>query len=273
MLDGSLGIDLPPLHTLEEALQSFWLHADCHVTQVSGIVDCVKHAETGSKRSPTLGGASGQDATTRPSARLVGAPLCNRYPAVVCWPPVPALIAPLLGLLLGVCFAWASADELARSTSGAGGTRGLLVAALFGLCILAPSAAYYLIVAPDWAWAYLLAPGRLSRATSLAVALAAGASVAVGYLAASRPAAARRFRPVARLALIPAVVIAVLSAALAHRWSVYATYAQFRGEFGLRPLAGSWLGYAVLWTVVVVAGSALWTLRALARSGDPLRGR
>ncbi len=186
---------------------------------------------------------------------------------------VPAPIAPLIGVLLGICFAWASANELARCASGAVGTRGLLVAAAFGMGIVAPCVAQFLIIAPGWSWAYLVAPGRLSRALDLGAALAAALSVPAGYLAAARASGSRQLRPVVRLVLVPALASALLLAALTQRWSVYASYAQFHGAFGTRSLAGSWLGYSVLWSLIVLISSALWTLRALARSGDPSRQR
>ena len=186
---------------------------------------------------------------------------------------VPAPVAPWIGLLIGIAFALASTNELARSPSGAIGTRGLLVASLFGLAIAGPCAAYFLTVAPDWSWAYLLAPGDLTRAMDFGAALCAAASVPAGYLLSARAAGARNLRPIARLALIPALITALLTASFAHRWSVYATYSQYHGSFGARPLAGSWLGYSVLWSAFVIAASSAWALRAVFRATDPSRSR
>lgn len=186
---------------------------------------------------------------------------------------MPCLIAPWISLLTGIGFAWASADELSRSGKGAVGSRGLIVAILFGVALPAPAVAFFLTVAPDWSWAYLISPGEFSRGLEFGVTLISGAAPPVGFLLCADAAAARRFRPVARLAAIPMTAIAALLAAFTPRWAVYATYSQYHGSFGTRPLGGSWLGYALLWSVFVLAAATLWTLQALIRSSDPSRSR
>jgi hypothetical protein len=57
--------------------------------------------------------------------------------------------------------------------------------------------------------------------------------------------------------------------ALLPRLRVVASYAQFHGDFGTEPLAGSPVGVGLLWMTTVVAFSAAWTTRMLRRLADP----
>ncbi|HEY3593645.1 MAG TPA: hypothetical protein VGL13_07220, partial [Polyangiaceae bacterium] len=71
----------------------------------------------------------------------------------------------------------------------------------------------------------------------------------------------RKLRPILWLAL-PGVVVALVSiAATADRLGVQGSYAQFHGDFGTRPVAGSSLGYGLLWVDVVLVLGIAWTCR------------
>jgi hypothetical protein len=175
--------------------------------------------------------------------------------------PMPAPVAPLLGFVVGILFAWAAADDLARTALPT--SRSLIVVAAFGLLVHAPIAAYFLATAPDWSWAYLLSAERLPMALGFGWVLLTAASVPAGFAAAARPAAAKRLSHLVRIGALPAILAAAFLAAAFRRLEVDGSYAQYHGDFGTRPVAGSSLGWALLWMCAVLTGGIAWTLRCL----------
>jgi hypothetical protein len=180
---------------------------------------------------------------------------------------MPAPTAPLIGFALGVAFAWAASDELSRSAASGGASRSLVLVTLFSLLCFAPISAYFLAFAPDWSYAYLVDSQRLPSAVDLGLALLSVASVPAGFAIAARPASAKRLGPVVRLAAAPALVTIIFLFASIQRLTVHATYAQFHGDFGTRSVAGSPLGYALLWMAAVLGGAIAWTARCLRSMG------
>jgi hypothetical protein len=178
---------------------------------------------------------------------------------------VVPLNAPLVGFLLGVVFAWASADELARTAGSVIGTRSLIVVTVFALLVPVPTTAYFLVLAQDWSLAYLLGGSRLTTALDMALILLTAASTPAGFWSAARSASSRRLRPTMAMGATPAILAAVVVAGLLPRLSVFGTHAQYHGDFGVRPLAGSFVGSALLWTTAVLVGAAVWTARCLRR--------
>ncbi len=169
--------------------------------------------------------------------------------------------------MLGVAFAWAAADELAR-TAGSGVTsRSMVVVSLFGLLVFSPIAAYFLAFAPDWSYAYLVDPQRLPSAVDLTLVLLDVASVPLGFALAARRASQRRLGSLVRLATAPALGALLILVAGFQRLAVQGSYAQFHGDFGTHSVAGSPLGYSLLWMAAVLAASVLWTARSLRRLG------
>ena len=183
---------------------------------------------------------------------------------------MPAPLGPLLGFVLGVVFAWAAADDLARTGSSIT-SRSLGLATCFGLLVFAPAAGFFLAFSPDWSYAYLVDSQRLPGAVDLGLVLVDAASVPVGFLAAARFASLRRFSTITRLALIPLALAALWLALTLPRLGVHATYAQYHGDFGTRPVSGSPLGYALLWMLSVLVAAVLWTLRSIRLLGQPRR--
>ena len=172
------------------------------------------------------------------------------------------LAAPLFGLSLGVAFAWAGAEELAR-TGGSTTSRSLVVGTLFGLLVYAPACGYFQAFFPDWSYAYFLDVERRPVALDLALVLVDGLSVPLGLALSSGAAGARHASTLARAAAVPSVIAFLSVVATLPRLRIFATYAEFHGDFGTEPLTGSPVGYALIWMTAVVAGSALWTLRTL----------
>ncbi|HMJ16612.1 MAG TPA: hypothetical protein VK524_34595 [Polyangiaceae bacterium] len=176
---------------------------------------------------------------------------------------MPAPTAPLLGFVLGIAFAWAAADELQRSAGSGGTSRSLVLVTLFSLLCFAPVAAYFLAFVPDWSYAYLVDPERVPNAVDLALALLDAASVPLGFAMAARSASARRLGSMLRLAAVPGLLALAFLMVCLQRLNVHATYAQYHGDFGTRSVAGSPLGYALLWMAAVLGAAIAWTIYCL----------
>jgi len=175
------------------------------------------------------------------------------------------VIAPLTGFVLGVVFAWVASEDLARAGSNVVGTRSLVVVTLFSVLVSVPITAYFLIVAQDWSFAYVIESSRLTSALDMGLVLLTAVSTPIGLRAAAHPAAARNIRAVVGMVAVPLVLAATLIALLLPRLSVFGTFAQYHGDFGTRPVAGSFVGNALLWMHAVLIGATVWTLRCLQR--------
>lgn len=181
---------------------------------------------------------------------------------------MPAPTAPLIGFALGVAFAWAASDELARSAGSAATTRSFVLVTLFSLLCFAPISAYFLAFAPDWSYAYFVDSQRLPSAVDIGLALLNVASVPVGFAVAARSASAKRLGPLLRLGGVPALGAVIFLLGSLPRLSVQATYAQYHGDFGTRSVAGSPLGYALLWMAAVLGAAIAWTVHSLRLLGS-----
>ena len=180
---------------------------------------------------------------------------------------MPVLIALPFGLCLGVTFAWLARRELRRVTTAELGSRGLAIATLFGLFVFAPISAYFLAFEPDWCLAYLLDTAQASSALAPALLLLTLASVPGGFLL-GRRLLERAHDESSLLRAVSGGAVLTLGAVMLglRRFSVQGTYAQFHGDFGTQPLAGSSLGYAVLllgFWLTAGLGFAVWNLRRL----------
>lgn len=170
----------------------------------------------------------------------------------------------MIGLVLGAVLAWASSDASTRS-KGSLALPPLALVSLFALAVFAPCAAYFVAFEPDWAYAYLVDGGRRIGVLSTLVLLCDVASVPFGFVLAERAGVHAAFTTRVRLMALPLLAVAVFVIILFPRLSVQATYAQYHGDFGTRPVAGGPLGYALLWAAVVLAGATAWTAYALRR--------
>lgn len=179
---------------------------------------------------------------------------------------MPAFFGPLVGVALGGFFAWVLGETKAQGRGGPDLSAPILVSA-FALLIYAPQAAYFLVFNPDWAYAYFLEGGRRLGLLSAGVLLLDVASVPVGFaLTLSRP-KATGVSAVVRVMGVPLLMVGLLLVVLLPRLSVHATYTQYHGDFGTRPVAGGPLGYALLWTNLVLLGATAFTARSLRRLG------
>jgi len=177
---------------------------------------------------------------------------------------MPAPTGPLIGLALGAALAWASSDAASRSKSTLAFPP-LALVSLFALAVFAPCAAYFVAIEPDWAYAYLIDGRRSLGVLSTLVLLCDVASIPLGFVLGQRASEHAAFTARIRLVGLPLLAAGIFVIILFPRLSVQATYAQYHGDFGTRPVAGSPLGYALLWTAVVLAGATAWTAYALRR--------
>ena len=182
---------------------------------------------------------------------------------------MPAPTAPLIGFILGVVFAWGAGEELGKNAGRVEGSRSFVIVTAFSLLVFAPISAYFLAFAPDWSYAYLVDSQRLPSAVDLGLVLIDAVSVPAGFALAARSASAEDVTRLMRLSALPALLVVSFLLATAQRLSVAASHAQYHGDFGTRSLAGSPVGYALLWMSAVLAGGVAWTLHSLRRLGRP----
>jgi hypothetical protein len=175
---------------------------------------------------------------------------------------MPALLAPLIGFALGVGFAWYAREDLSRASATSGiASRPLAVVLLFAALVFAPVGAYFLAFESDWSYAYFVDTQRIPSALQLGLVVLDTASAPVGFVVAARHARARKLGPMLTLALPGLAVAVAVVAIFADRFGVQGSYAQFHGDFGTRPIAGSSLGYGLLWMDLVLGLGAAWTCR------------
>ncbi|HEU4412845.1 MAG TPA: hypothetical protein VFS43_46815 [Polyangiaceae bacterium] len=184
---------------------------------------------------------------------------------------MPALLAPFVGFSLGVFFSWASADEVARGLGPLVISRPFAIVALFALLGFAPALGYFLTFAADWSLAYLVDTRRVPSALLLLLALGSGASVLAGFALGARQVRARRPVSLLPLMTVPLAAAAVLLGAFARNLALFGSYVQVTRQLDAEPIAGSSLGYAVLWVNACLLASVLWTAHEL-RRGAGRRG-
>lgn len=180
---------------------------------------------------------------------------------------MPVAVAPLYGFALGVLFARAASEEFAR-TRGAIGSRALPVTGLFGVLVYGPACAYFLAFFPDWSYAYFVDAEHRPIALDMAAVLLASLSPVTGLAAFARSAASRRTDALTRGIAAPSIGATLFVLVLLPRLRLYATHAQFHGDFGTERLVGSPVGYALVWMSLVAIAAAAWTLVLLRRFAD-----
>jgi hypothetical protein len=177
---------------------------------------------------------------------------------------MPAIVAPLYGFALGVLFARAASEELAR-TRGAVGSRALPVTGLFGVLVYGPVCAYFIAFFPDWSYGYFVDAEHRPVVLDMAAVLLASLSPVIGFALFARSAGSRRGYLLTRGMAIPSVAATTFVLLLLPRLRLFATHAEFHGDFGTEPLVGSPVGYALVWMALVTTAAAAWTVQLLRR--------
>ncbi len=183
--------------------------------------------------------------------------------------PVP--IAPLLGLAIGAALAIATGAPAESERP-----RAIALVGLFAVLVFAPACAVPLVLAEDWAFAYLVDGADVPSAIELVLVATDAAALVAGYAWASDPVRSTSRREAALLAGVPAALAVVVAAVLARAWRVDGTYHEVQGGFGTEPVVGGRLGYVLAWTLAVVVAGAAFTahrLRAHRSGSDAPRPR
>jgi len=178
---------------------------------------------------------------------------------------VPIPFAPLIGLALGVAFAWVAAPELSREEGPIVASRPFAIVVAFAALVWLPVVGYFVAFHGDWAYLYLVAWRRVPSAVDLGLVLLAGIAVVAGFWLVVGPVRKRHFAPVVGMLVAPASLAVAGLTIASRRLAVSGTYAQFHGDFGTQPIASSPLGHGVLVMGVLLVLAVGWTTRALAR--------
>jgi hypothetical protein len=178
---------------------------------------------------------------------------------------VPLPLSYLVGLALGAALAWVAKSELCSTQTPIGATRPFAVVSAFALFVWSPVVGYFVAFHGDWSYLYLVSCRRVPSAIDLTLVLLSGAAIVGGFWLASWSLRKRRIGPVALLSALPTVGVVSLITVFSRRLVVSATYAQFRGDFGVEPIAASLLGRGVLFMGIVLVVAVAWTARWLAR--------
>ena len=181
---------------------------------------------------------------------------------------VPIPLALWIGLLLGLLFARSAHGLLARANSSAVSTPAFGIVGTFGLTVYAPITGFSVALAPDWACAYLVDSQRLPAGSETLFVVYAALSVPLGFLWGAAASTRRRWNILTRRIALVAIAFVTTCAALLPLLTVQATYAQYHGDFGIRPISGTDLGYALLWMFTILGLAVTWTLVSLFRMGQ-----
>lgn len=185
---------------------------------------------------------------------------------------MPLVAVLVSGFLLGMVFAWSAADEQKRTRSPLQSEAAWVVLA-FGIVVFGPSAGTLVAFHGDWSLSFwwpaaaLPAPALAFCVLCCALAPLVGFGFGVAML--------RRRKPLILLYVGGAALLGCAGASLfiLPRLLVEASYVEFHSSFGsgfgagfgARPIAGSTLGYSLLWIGALVSGVSLWTAHALRR--------
>jgi len=176
---------------------------------------------------------------------------------------MPLPLAPILGFVLGVVYAWVARGELARADASLSESRALRVVVGFAAMVFGPVVGYFAAFHGDWAYLYLVPWRRVPSAFDLALVAGAGASVIGGFVAAAPFARARKLGPLGALFGAPVILLLLAMLALQRRLGTSGTFAQFQGGFGTEPISRTGLGRALLAMLVVLVVGVGWCVRLL----------
>jgi hypothetical protein len=176
---------------------------------------------------------------------------------------VPIPLALCCGLIFGLASARVTQALLQRASGAPYASPAFAVAVAFGWLVLGPLAGVCAALSPDWTLCYLIdsqhSPVMLETVTLVIVA----SSVPAGFLWGAALVARRHQNALGRYLAGGAVLALALCLGLWKRIATQSTYAQFHGDFGLRPLAGTEFGYLILWLLLLLGLTSTWTLFSL----------
>ncbi|HMR09227.1 MAG TPA: hypothetical protein PKA88_25780 [Polyangiaceae bacterium] len=174
---------------------------------------------------------------------------------------MPALVFPLLGFVIGLGLARIASGERGSTTE----SRDVVLAACFGAVLLGPTTAFLFALSPDWCLSYRVDSRRLPGFFPALLALGSACGPVLGVVCARALSWSRRPRLLWQLFALTLGSIAALLLVGSARLGRVASYTQFHDDFGVRPVAGSPLGYALLWLFSIVAVGVALTARGIRR--------
>ena len=117
-----------------------------------------------------------------------------------------AVWAPLFGFSAGASLAWLERGSLIHRPQVAS-VPAFQAACAFGFALVAPTSAYFLGYAPDWAFAYLVPSDRLPRFTVVLLVMLCSLSVPLGFFAGAPWSRAQQASKLGALAMSPALAL------------------------------------------------------------------
>ena len=175
---------------------------------------------------------------------------------------MPALLGPLVAFALGAALAWLGRADAPRDDEEGFRARARVVA-LFAALVIAPAFGYFLLFAGDWSLFYLADSHRVPSAIGLLLVMADAALAVLGFVAGHGAARRRAARALVALVAAPAGIAIAMVAASLPKLRVDGTYHQVTSRFGTQPVAGSPLGFAIVWMGAMVAAGLYLTARSL----------
>lgn len=178
---------------------------------------------------------------------------------------MPVVSLPLFSIVVGMLLSWS-----ARGRQGAASLRGGWLVMLYTLLVHAPACATLLALNPDWSCSYVISPGRLQTAMVLGSSLAVAGAVPLGFLFGGRRGRSRVSNPVVFGAVL-LLLVATNTLVFIEPLTRDASFVEYQNDFGVHGLAGSALGYSLIWAVVALGGALLFThthLRRLAQEQE-----
>lgn len=172
---------------------------------------------------------------------------------------MPVVSLPLFSIVVGLLLSWS-----ARGREGGRSLRGGSLVMLYTLVVHAPACATLLALNPDWSCSYVVSPGRLQTALVLGSSLLTAGAVPFGFLLGKSRARSRHTNPL--------LWATVLFSSMAANTLVFirqltrdATFVEYHNDFGVQGLAGSALGYSLIWAVVALGCALVFTHTHLRR--------
>jgi hypothetical protein len=146
------------------------------------------------------------------------------------------------------------------------------IVALFSFLVFAPIATYLVAYNMDWSLGYVVNPSRLPVVLLPGLGLLFVAVPLFGFASGCFSAQRHSSLPLVVQGSI-SLACALLSVLVGlPRFVTDGTYVEYHDQFGVRALAGSPLGYSLLWSFLALSLAVLWTygtLRQMAHRGTP----
>jgi hypothetical protein len=181
--------------------------------------------------------------------------------------PVPTITLLFGAFGLGVLFAAAAREDLRqRQTVLASSATWIVV--LFSFLVFAPAATYLVAYNMDWSLGYWLDSATLPVLTLPVLGLCFVAVPLGGYLLSAASSSKHSALPLFAYGGLSggAALLSLLTGL--PRLVVDGSYVEYNNQFGLRALAGSALGYSLLWAFVVLGSCVVWTYGTLRRMAN-----